>query len=1244
MKTEHGAATVDKKEKNMRKLVAASEFSLDLQRGDSQSGALGEEMQPQLKPLVGVLRTKRANTPSGDNRSRLKNDSSKADESEVAKKGRIDDEILDIITKKDEDHDYNGAGQKSEGSNYNERDRYLKSIRVLSEKARNKHTELPSLVIEGALTTTQLLKRPQSREMAAAKSGSDGMADEDSKEKVASNGSESALVPRNGVQECKLPANDSRSRVTEAKDDELSVHSSIDSIPADAGVFAQPSVTILQNTAPTATIFISSKEQDANDAASKTIRDGRSKAGSAATPSAVAGHRQRQHQKNAVGQKGCGPLRLMPDSASAGMAAVKEEGSGALSDLDDELNSPELRNASSIHLRPGSKSSRSSTPTFTRDATPHEGESEFVALTGHSKPITDSPLTMRRKSPSLPGSPLVVVEAHVGPSAESVGGTTIISKTLSVDTDLMDLQSDLYLGEGNAVHSHEGSLGPGDLSLTGAPTTEQLMELVPKVEERALAVERSSSPVTVVVMPKIPSPHRSGTPQDSGGPDGGAGFRDAGKSIPPPMPKENPLRSAARTSEGAFRLYDRQPMSVEGVEGGLAFGVLDDTHFDTEGHDAGVRDDNGHDVHLRESAQQKKILDTLFTSTQSMTRASSAPDSRHPPQRHMLGPFKAPGCLSPDPAARFQHVGAEKTLVESLQPGLMTFSMLMDMGSPGLKGGDERVELPQNPYTTAHMDSLSTPKHYNREKQHYDDYSHRLTKAKTELDMMEVRRDIAFKQSLGKLSTKLARSQSELPTEASSAIDATLADELEKSVNAQMRRYKRLQSHSRDVESERILAREARRKEMARKNEEVEAVQKQKREARFERGWLTGAKLGSVDVHDSVHDGLTVAEMSQVIEGEASNHAYIYGGASTQAQAQAGGVKDRFHALYQSSEDTSAIAGSLRTDKRSSGSQQSCGPGVSSDSLVGRNQDLSGVYLSPRDQIQETFNSKTSDKHNALHGNIGVGVSATADRSAEGEREQVSLSTGDGNSLGEGVQLLQTTPPESPDGVSPTPNRVSVGPGPLGEGQLNENSFLTTNTGRLQDSVEMGAFVPSHSSSGPGAALPHDGRGGSLSHSHSRLYAHPSRRNQSKGTTLPKELPRWYGRKLGESVADSKRARAANETLASTKKMTATGIPEKHYQPERSVMKPTVWKYDEVPVHVVEAQRQSLQRGGDLFRSTLAGSMIIEGHLDELSLSTSFMRVPSVHGKVPPTISRSHAHSTVTGRSARNTTSKLSSK
>merc|ERR1711871_552261 len=204
----------------------------------------------------------------------------------------------------------------------------------------------------------------------------------------------------------------------------------------------------------------------------------------------------------------------------------------------------------------------------------------------------------------------------------------------------------------------------------------------------------------------------------------------------------------------------------------------------------------------------------------------------------------------------------------------------------------------------------------------------------------------------------------------------------------------------------------------------------------------------------------------------------------------------------------------------------------------------------------------------------------------------------------------------------------------------------TTNTGRLQDSVEMGAFVPSHSSGGPGAALPRDVEGGSLSrsHSHSRVYTHPSRRNQSKGTTLPKELPRWYGRKLGESVADSKRTRAANETLASTQKMNATGIPEKHYQPERSVMKPTVWKYEEVPEHVPAEAQQALRRGGDLFRSTLAGSMIIEGHLDELSLSTSFMRVPSVHGKAPPTISRSHAQSAVTGRSARDTTSKLSSK
>jgi hypothetical protein len=106
--------------------------------------------------------------------------------------------------------------------------------------------------------------------------------------------------------------------------------------------------------------------------------------------------------------------------------------------------------------------------------------------------------------------------------------------------------------------------------------------------------------------------------------------------------------------------------------------------------------------------------------------------------------------------------------------------------------------------------------------------------------------------------------------------------------------------------------------------------------------------------------------------------------------------------------------------------------------------------------------------------------------------------------------------------------------------------------------------------------------------------------------------------------------------------LNTTGIPEKHYRPERSVMKPTVWKYEEVPEHVPAEPQQALRKGGDLFRSTLAGSLIIEGHLDELSLSASFMRVPSVHGKAPPTIARPRTISTLGGRPSASKTSAAS--
>ena len=381
----------------------------------------------------------------------------------------------------------------------------------------------------------------------------------------------------------------------------------------------------------------------------------------------------------------------------------------------------------------------------------------------------------------------------------------------------------------------------------------------------------------------------------------------------------------------------------------------------------------------------------------------------------------------------------------------------------------------------------------------------------------------------------------------------------------QMRRYRRVQASSRDLESVMILLHEEQRlaKESALKA--AEAASQQEREARFQRGWLT--MTPNADDHGSVHDGLTVAEMSQIIAEDVKTDKKEKSDTYNEPIE-----KHHLHALYQSSEDNSSIEGLLRSNTHS---------WVREDAIVNLQEQHSKVvsntsYLSSQQQIAVTL------KRDTMEGTI-----------EDTEKGQVNAA----NWTGFGLDHE-----------------------PLDIASLKEGSVMTSNTDKLQDSKEMGAFIPSHSIGGfKIASSTEETQGASRSLNH------------SKNATLPKTLPKWFGRKLGETNRYGNRARTADEggrSAAGTFKNVSMdigmgmGIPEKHYQPNRSVMKPTVWKYSKTDHMPLESQ-QSLRKGGDLFRSTLAGSMIIEGHLDDLSLAASLMKVPSLHGKAPPKMSRS---------------------
>ena len=75
------------------------------------------------------------------------------------------------------------------------------------------------------------------------------------------------------------------------------------------------------------------------------------------------------------------------------------------------------------------------------------------------------------------------------------------------------------------------------------------------------------------------------------------------------------------------------------------------------------------------------------------------------------------------------------------------------MGYGNSSGGSHESEAPLA--NRMNTNFLSAPKRYNREKKHYDDYSHRLNQTRMELDMMEVRKDAAIQDSENRISTRL---------------------------------------------------------------------------------------------------------------------------------------------------------------------------------------------------------------------------------------------------------------------------------------------------------------------------------------------------------------------------------------------------------------------------------------------------------------------------------------------------------
>jgi hypothetical protein len=1298
-----------------------------------------DEVQPNIKPLVGVLRAKRATTPNGGSRPASREERGGA-LSEVAKRGRIDDEVLDIVGgggkagasrrhQTEADMSAGGSGgmgpNGKEASNEMERERYLRNIQLLSYKSISgraaKHA-LPALITEGAFTATQMKQsqRPASRESGsrggkrpsrsatatstATKTEEDEGYGENEEAVIKSYGGEKhpfvSVADSNAAEdeddnndeekdregECQAKDGGSSGKAVvgdeghaeerraapapaESKDDDDSASVESDgSGSADAGVYAQPSVTIVQENAKSDTIFISSVGMNPPPPLAAAVAAVGRKAQRKLQMQMLKKPIQAQGKSVATKKPNLAPQRVTAISASTGlllrpgssstnpgMSPVKEEASVMGSMTDEWFDATGRTSPGPPKDSPGGGSNKPSTPTIRGDGLPVDRESGAMDVLGSAKPVIENPLSKQHQSPPEPVVSVAKVVVSLTPTDDSNGfvsphilassggdletlspmlpSTTATTTATTTTNTTNTTNNNNNIGSAPvttacAADAYCTTMGP--VRFSSEPVQRDDLMLLTQPGAGAGA-SRSPSPPNVLGagVVRIPSPITGKVDADMRVKLVAAAL-DMDATANAALFCDD-LDSALDICSGVANSYNRDGNKID-----------KDLDLLVMAHDmqaSARRDEGGGEG---EGGQHGGLMDRDLLLTSPIDASEEIVVKQL--LRNRLMKHNSPG------AKGKQYQLLRQTEVVSLSVLDQAVSMSGYMMEDGGGGGTLGSPNCGTGNYWARTESLATPKSYNREKKPYDDYTHRIVKAKTDLELLEMKKSAALIEQEKRVSAHITKQAETIGVDADTGTNADADDDADNAdvaassdpsssnisigedicggLQASMRRYKRASRSKLDTESQLILEREARRKEKAKARKQEDDARHKEWEKRFQRGWLSqptpapqsaaaiaattagGGETGFQLAFDdgSVHDGFSFAEVSisRLPETERvrlaatalspstdnNNNSAAGGGSYASISNHSNeGLLDPFHPLYHSSMESYYNA--------DVSSNQSRRTSATDPLLRVRDDKLSYTYLASHDI--KIANDAAHQQH---------------------QQQQSSPSLTAGSSYPVlGTAALETSNANA--GVSHfLANAQSSNNADLMHAEFADSSVGVMDVGRggsvaekMRDSRLLGAYVADYTMENSQAS------------SHGARANDRGKSRHRPGTTLAKELPRFTGRKLGESKPNQSLQQHEHTNMVHQQKQQvpggcgrpvqkAKGIVEKGYRPDRSVMKPLVWNYDLMPDHIPRESQVALRKGGDLFRSTLAGSLIVEGHLEELSQAQ--LVVPSLQGMAPP--------------------------
>ena len=819
---------------------------------------------PGNKALKGVLPFKRVSTPAGGEN---QPNSVQRGVSEVERKGKIDDETLDLNVGRGGTADTNDGRDKTDSkdadysnvNNDDERERYLKILAALSSRnaTRRNSSSFPPLM-EGTLTATKIVKPGDIAHEAEEKKGCISItADQKALERERVCAESDAIDAKDAKETAGEDGEDTQQQLLQP-----SVASSEGSVPdEDEGVFTQPSVTVQeQSTGPASLIFI------AGNLSQRSQRKADTKVHLAVQPSSftaplmgtpIMSH-QHQHPRAMLVATSMTPVKEESEAEEA-------EGpyEGRASPIIDDLPSPEPHHPSAkedgqdeVEMNRNSERERQqrSTPTFSQNG--QLGEIE-LGLEGSPKPLSPNPLEREERA----GTP---------PSNKKETESPLLSATIPAPGNLVEMPSSVA----------DAMLEPDldSLLCISQELTEIQPDLGPPEEPK-----RSNSPITVsIVSCKSPEASKE-VAQWLQRPQGPAG---TSQSSPPQAGSPSPASSSRPSATIALAKESLVCKPGESI--------------DFKGNMAIAGSSNKAEADALELTMDDSLGLAYMESLESGISVDRGTPDEVPFAMKSLGNPYQPPPTSPITATD-QYTASAPQLMGNGQKG---YGRMLVSREKML--GDNQSKI---------NDELATPKRQNRLRKHYHDRDHRIEVAVEERQRFERQRHNEAVERASKVSTRLhevARIEPVAPSAIATDNAETWATEIDLSgLTEQMQRYKGLRKlHRGYINSDMsIVDKEVQRLERIKTMKREEEVVTTKLAARFQRGWLQDAYQAAWQDNDSkVHDGLSLAYEGSTKDEDEDEIVALSRSNPSQSEAP---NDDPFKPLYDSSEET--YAGSLAT-------------------------------------------------------------------------------------------------------------------------------------------------------------------------------------------------------------------------------------------------------------------------------------------------------------------------------------------